>query len=73
MLRRILQKRQKDDITWPLIPEELLSRLDTRPLPEIHNAIYFSIYQSTSINQYRYTTTSYIKATKIPSLASDWE
>ena len=73
MLRRKLLERQKDDITWPLTPEELLSRLDTGPLPEIDNAIYFSIYQSTSINQYRYATTSHIKATKTWSLSCDWE
>ena len=73
MLRRKLQDRQKDDITWPLTPEELLSRLDTGPLSEIHKAIYFSIYQSASIDQYRYATTPHIKATKIWSLASKWE
>ena len=69
-MRRKLQERQKDDITWPLTAEELPSRLDSGPLPEIHNAIYFSIYQSTSINLHRYATTSHIKATKIWSLAS---
>ena len=52
MLRGELQERQKSDITWPLTPEKLLSRIDTGPLPEIHNAIYFSIYLSASINQY---------------------
>ena len=73
MLRRKLQERHKDDITWPQTPEELLSRLDTGPLPDIHSAIYFSIYQSTSINENRYATTSHIRATKIWSLSSDWE
>ena len=72
MLRRKLQERQKNDINWPLTPEEL-SRLGTGPLPEIHNAIYFSIYQSASFNQYKYATTSHINATKIWSLASNWE
>ena len=55
-----------------MTPEELLSRIDTGPLPEIYNATYFSIYQSASTNQYK-TTTSHIKATKIWSLAGDWE
>ena len=73
MLRRKLLERQKDDITWPLTPEELLSKLDTGPLTEIQIAIYFSIYKSTSINQCRYATTSHIKATKVWPLASDWE
>ena len=40
---RKVQGRQKGDITWPLNPEELLSRVDTGPLPEIYNATYFSI------------------------------
>ena len=81
MLRRKLQERQKGDITWPLTPEELLSRINAEPLPETYNAIYFSIHESGSINQYGYATTSHIKATKIwhikatkiRSLASDWE
>ena len=70
MLRRNLQEKQKRDITWPLTPEELLSRINAGPLPAIYNAIYFPIYQSRSINQYEYAT-SHIKATKICSLASD--
>ena len=73
MLRRKLQERQKGDITWPLTTEELLSRIDTGPLLEIYNAIYFSIYKTATINQYGYATTSYIKATIIWSLVSDWE
>ena len=73
MLRRKLNERQKSDVSWPLTPEELLSRIDTGPLPEIYNAIYFSIYESGSINQYGYASTSHIKATKIWALASDWE
>ena len=56
MLRRKLQERQKGDITWPLTPEELLSRIDKGPLPEKCNAIYFSIYETVSINQYGYAT-----------------
>ena len=68
MLRKKLKERQKEDITFPLTPEELFSRLDTGPLPEIHNAIYFSI---SNLHQYGYATTSHIKATKIWSLASD--
>ena len=56
-----------------MTPEELLSRIDTGPLPEIYNATYFSIYQSASTNQYGSATTSHIEATKICSLAGDWE
>ena len=53
VLSRKLQERQKFDITWTLTSEERLSRIDSGPLPEIYNAIYSSIYQSASLNQYR--------------------
>ena len=59
---RILQERQKGDIDWPQTPEELLSRKDPGSLPEIYNAIFFSIDKSASINQYGYATTTRIKA-----------
>ena len=52
VLSRKLQERKKCNITWPLTSEERLSTIDSAPLPEIYNAIYFSIYQSASINQY---------------------
>ena len=70
MFRRKLQERQKGDITWPLTPEELLSRIDSPSLLKIYNATYFSIYESASINQNGLATTSHIEATKI---ASDFE
>ena len=73
MLRKKLQKRPKSDITWLLNLEELLSRIKTGPLPEIYNAICFSIYESAPIKQYGYATTLHIKATKIWSLPSEWE
>ena len=43
MLRRKLKERQKEDITFPLNSGEFFSRLDTGPLTEMHNAIYFFI------------------------------
>ena len=67
------RKGKKSDITWPLTQEELLSRIDTGPLPEIYNETYFSIYKPASINQYGHVTLSHIAATKICSLAGDWE
>ena len=73
MLRRKLLERRKGDVTWPLTPEELLSRIDAGPLSEIYNAIYLLIYESASINQCGYAATSHVKATKTWSLASDWE
>ena len=43
ILMRKIHERQRGDITLPLTPEELLSRIDKGPLPVIYNAIYFSI------------------------------
>ena len=45
-------EKAKGYITQAMTPEELLSRIDTVPLPMIYNATYFSIYQSASTNQY---------------------
>ena len=73
MLKIKLQERWKGDITWPLTPEELLSGIDVGTLPEIYSTIYFSIYESASISRCRHATTSHIKATKIWSLACNWE
>lgn len=50
MLMRKIQERQNGDLTWQLISEKRLSRIDTGHLPEIYNAVYFSIYKSASTN-----------------------
>ena len=71
MIRRKFEERKTSEDTWPLT--ELLSKLDSGPLPELYNAIYFSIYERRKINQYGYAETSDVKASKIWSLASDWE
>ena len=73
MIRRKFEERKISEETWLLTPDELLSKLDSGPLPELYNAIYFSIYERGKINQYGYVETSDVKASKIWSLASDWE
>ena len=65
--------KKKGNITWPLTSEEFHYRICNRPLSDIYNVICFSIYESSSINQYEYATTSHIKARRIWSLAGDWE
>ena len=41
MLRRKLQERRKCDNIWPENPEKLISRIETKFLPEMYNANYF--------------------------------
>ena len=52
IIRRKLQERETSDNAWPLTPEELLAELDTGPLPEIYNFIFYSIYDRATINNY---------------------
>ena len=73
MIRRKIKERDEVENKWPLTPEELLSRIDSGPLQELYNAIYFSIYEKGSINQHGYAITSNNNATKLWSIASDWE
>ena len=73
MIRRKLEELKSSGETWPLTPDELLAKLDTGPLPELYNSIYFSIHERGELNQYGYAITSHTKAAKIWSLASDWE
>ena len=73
MERRKLQEKRKGDITWPEKLEEHLSRIDTGPLPEMYNAIWFSISASTSTN---YTGTQNHRTSKLQRnvfLGSGWE
>lgn len=73
MQTRKLQEKRKGDITWPENLEEHLSRIDTGPLPEMYNAIWFSISASTSTN---YTGTQNHRTSKLQRnffLGSGWE
>ena len=73
MIRRKLDERKSEDERWPLTPDELLSKLDSGPLPDLYNTIYYSIHDRRKLNEYGYIETSQTEATKIWSIASDWE
>ena len=63
-----------DDIQWPLTPEKLLEVMDKGPIPELFNAIYYTVHNSGKLNEFGYAETqSHNAAIKIWSLASDWE
>ncbi len=64
MIRRKIEERKSREDAWPLITKELLTKLDTGPLPELFNAIYFSFYQKSVLNQYGYAASSHTKASK---------
>lgn len=58
----------------PLTAEEIIRQLDEGPLPEIYNAIFYTLNDYGEKNEYGYNaTSSRVKAAKIWSLASDWE
>ena len=73
MIRRKIEEKKKDVDKWPLTPEELLSRMDEGPLPELYNAIYFCKHEYGTLNDHGYAITSANKANKIWSAASDLE
>ena len=59
---------------WPCTPEELIDRLDRGPLKELYNVIYATIDDNCKVNEYGYAKMhSNQVATKVWSLASDWE
>ena len=68
------EKRRKDESQWPFTPEQLLTNLDSGPLPDLYNIIYATIDPNFKINKYGYSVTrSDQMATKVWSVASDWE
>eukprot|EP00794_Sanderia_malayensis_P012974 gene12974-14308_t len=73
MIREKIMLKQKQRYDFPLTSEEFIKSLDEGPLPELYNAIFYSMHDSATINEYGYAATSRVKATKIWSLASDWE
>ncbi len=73
MIRRKLKMKTQEKPEWPLSPEELICKLDEGPLPDLYNAIYYSMYDNMKKNEHGYAVTSRTKATKIWSIASDWE
>ena len=73
MIRRKLDERKNEAERWPLTPDELLSKLDSGPLPDLYNTIYYSVHDRGKLNEYGYIETSQTEARKIWSIASDWE
>ena len=73
-IRRKLSDRNDESLEWPLSPEKLVALLHKAPLPELYNAIYYTLYDTAKKNTYGYNiTSSTARATRIWSLASDWE
>ena len=70
--RKIMIKKEREE-KWPLTPEELLAAFDEGPLPELYNGIFYTTADSAKINKHGYAVASSVKATKIWSIASDWE
>eukprot|EP00794_Sanderia_malayensis_P003929 gene3929-4479_t len=74
MIRRKLKNRESLRKKWPLTPEELMEQQDNGPLPELFNAVFFTMHDSGCKNQYGYAcTSSFNKARKIWALSDDWE
>ena len=74
MIKGKIEKRRKDESQWPFTPEQLLTNLDSGPLPDLYNIIYATIDPNFKINNYGYSVTrSDQMATKVWSVASDWE
>ena len=67
------KEAERTNTSWPLTKEELLKKLDSGVLPELYNAIYYSIHDWGKINEFGYCGSSYNLATKIWSMASDWK
>lgn len=76
ILKRKMEAWVNQEKKWPYTPDELIGMLDMGPLNEIYNVIYASINPAYKLNEYGYgyvITRSRQIATKIWSMASDWE
>ena len=79
MMNGKIEKRKAEVMQWPCTPEEIIDRLDRGPLDrgplkELYNVIYATIDDNFKVNEYGYAKTpSNQVATKVWSLASDWE
>jgi len=74
MMKGKIEKRKAEVMQWPCTLEELIDRLDRGPLKELYNVIYATIDDNFKVNEYGYAKTrSNQVATKVWSLASDWE
>ena len=62
-----------DDMQWPVTPKKLLEVMDKGPIPELFNAIYYTMHDSGKVNEFGYAERqSHNAAIKIWPLASDW-
>ena len=74
LIRRKLGGKRKLEKKWPLTPDEMIEAFDSGPSPDLYNAIYYSLHDSGETNAFGYVhTNSRLLATRIWSLASDWE
>ena len=75
MVQRKMQHRQETDKKWPLSIDEFMQELDKGPLPELYNAIFYTLEDTGKKNQNEHcycVTGIKLAATKILSVASDW-
>ena len=76
LIQRKIKRRLEDEkkSEWSYNPEELIRMLVRGPLPEIYNAIYYSVKGHLKLNQYGYAETlSSDFGTKIWTIACDQE
>ena len=74
MIHRKIEARVENECSWPWNPNELIEQFDRGPLQDIYNMTYATVDKNYKINQYGYAMTrSKPMATKVWSLASDWE
>ena len=63
----------EEAIEWSLSSKPLIRLLDRRPLPELYNAVYYTLFDGSREDEFGYNiTTSSNKATQIWSIACDW-
>ena len=74
IIKRKVCERNEEAIEWPLSREQLAQLLDKGALPELYNAMYHTLFDGSKKNEFGYNvTTSSNKATRICSIACDWE
>ena len=74
MVRQKLQTCNQLRESWPMSIDDVENFVQRGPLPELYNAIYATINPSFKVHSTGYAVTpSHQSATKIWSVASDWE
>ena len=74
MIRSSVESDLKNqDEKWPMSPNKLAERLNTKPIAALYNAIFLTVYSQCKYSDYGYAETKYKAiANKIWSIASDW-